>query len=457
MKKSLIILLMLLCKFSFATHMLGGFISLQHVSGYTYKVRFVSYTNEGPNIQADRCYVNIHFSDGDSLICDRINGLPGSCAGIATMGQVIANSVKYNVYEGVKTFNNPGDYLAWADDPNRSDGIVNIPGSINAPFYIETFISVVDPNLYCPISSIEFGQLPVLSNPVNTPFEFNLPIVKTQNDSISYQLETCRQYNNVPVIGYTYPTGISFNTDYGKFIMSAIAAQGKYGIAARVNKWRNGVLVSYTLVDFTFMLNGALSNTIQMPINSNLVANSDSVYVGNFSINDTITITNFNTSNYVVSLYSEINDSLITQINSGNTTQFSIANLSSLERKQPYKLTLRAIDNPMTNNIGKDFIFLFTIGNNNLINCTLPQDLGSSAININDIQLYPNPVNNQLYFANVPANSTIQVYNLQGQVTIDKQLKTSELNMNELKQGLYFYKLFDQHGVNIKSGKIVKD
>jgi hypothetical protein len=159
----------------------------------------------------------------------------------------------------------------------------------------------------------------------------------------------------------------------------------------------------------------------------------------------------------VVSLYSEINDSLITQINSGNTTQFSIANLSSLERKQPYKLTLRAIDNPMTNNIGKDFIFLFTIGNNNLINCTLPQDLGSSAININDIQLYPNPVNNQLYFANVPANSTIQVYNLQGQVTIDKQLKTSELNMNELKQGLYFYKLFDQHGVNIKSGKIVKD
>lgn len=451
MKVKIALVLILYNLTCYATHMLGGYISLQHITDYTYKVKFVSYTNEGANIQADRCYVNIHFSDGDSIICDRINGLPGNCTGVSTMGQVIANSVKYNVYEGIKTFNNPGDYLVWTYDPNRSDGIVNIPGSINAPFYIETFIRVVDPNLYCPISSIDFGQLPVLSNPINTIFEFNLPIVKNQNDSISYQLDTCRQYNNVPIIGYTYPTGISFNNDYGKFIMSTIAAQGKYGIATRVNKWRNGVLVSYTLVDFTFMLNGALSNTIQMPINSNLIANSDSVYIGNFSINDTIIITYFNPSNYVVSLYSEVNDSLITQNTSGTTTQLSLTNLSSLERRQPYKLTLRAIDNPITNNMGKDYIFLFTIGNNNLFNCILPQDLGAVENMKSSIQFFPNPANDYVSI-NGAKNQYLNIIDIYGKTIYKGQLKsdTEVIDIQDLSNGVYII------NIGYESSKFVK-
>ena len=456
MKCKLLFISLLLCQVTFASHMLGGYISLQHVSGYTYKVKFVSYTNEGVSIQADRCYVNIHFSDGDSLFCERINGLPGNCTGIATMGQVIANSIKYNIYEGIKTFNNPGDYLAWTVDPNRSDGILNIPGSINAPFYIETFIRVVDPNLYCPISSIDFGHLPVLSNPVNTPFEFNLPIVKTQNDSITYQLDTCRQYNHVPIIGYNYPMGISFNTDYGKFIMSTIAAQGKYGIATKVNKWRNGVLISYSLVDFTFMLNGALTNIIQLPISSNLTANSDSVYVGNFSINDTITIAYNNSSNYVVSAYSEINDSLITQNTSGTTTLLSINNLSNLERKQPYKLTLRAIENPMSNNIGKDFIFLFTVGNNNLTNCTLPQDLGSNEIKNHSNTVFPNPVFNKINFTNVPNNAKIQIFNLQGQMLMEGNPNETTIDVTSLSKGIYFFQILEFNGKAINKGKFVK-
>ncbi|HRG58658.1 MAG TPA: T9SS type A sorting domain-containing protein [Bacteroidia bacterium] len=436
MKVKITILLILFNLTCYATHMIGGYIAMQHVSGFTYNVKFVSIANAGPQIQADRCWQTIYFSDGDSIIVPRVNGPSGSCDSM--MGEIIATNLKYNVYQGTKTFNNPGDYLVWTHDPNRSDGIVNIPGSINAPFYIETFIRVVDPNLYCPISSIDFGQLPVLSNPVNSIFEFNLPIVKTQNDSISYQLDTCRQYNNVPIIGYTYPMGISFNTDYGKFIMSTTAAQGKYGIATRVNKWRNGVLVSYTLVDFTFMLNGALSNTIQMPINSNLIANSDSVYIGNFSINDTLIITYFNPSNYVVSLYSEINDSLITQNTNGTTTQLSITNLSTLERRQPYKLTLRAIDNPMTNNLGKDLIFLFTIGNNNLINCTLPQDLGASSNGLISLNTFPNPASAYIIVKGAQ-NKSLLINDITGKLLMQKKIVSDleYVNIQNLENGIY--------------------
>lgn len=77
---------MLMSALSFATHNRGGYIAMEHVSGYTYKIKFVSITNVGPQIQADRCTITVNFSDGDSVILNRVNGPTGSCSGTQQWG-----------------------------------------------------------------------------------------------------------------------------------------------------------------------------------------------------------------------------------------------------------------------------------------------------------------------------------------------------------------------------------
>lgn len=457
MKKVIAILFILICKYSFATHMIGGYIALQHVSGYTYNVKYVSITNVGPQIQADRCIITVYFSDGDSIILNRVNGPTGSCSGSATMGVVIANGLKYNVYEGFKTFATQGNFKAWVTDENRNDGIINIPGSVNVPFYCETFLRVFDPVIYCPVSTVDFGFFPAYNATINSPFNSDLPIVMTDGDSITFSMDTCKTSFGSNIVGYLIPQGVSVNPINGKFAITPQVIQGQFGFALRTSKWRNGVLVSYTHLDFGVKISTSFINNVQLPINSNLSINNDSIYIGNFAITDTIKINYDNTSQFQVNLYSEIDSNLIEQNTFGNITSLNITNLTSLERKQPYKLTLRAWKNLVTTNASKDYIFYFNIGNNNPTNCALPQDLGGNEISKNEVIVFPNPVQNSLNFTKLPSNCSIQVYNLQGQMALDAQLKIAEVNLNELSKGLYFYKLTDISGHTIQSGKIIKD
>lgn len=217
---------------------------MEHVTGFTYKVKFVSITNVGPQIQADRCFITVNFSDGDSVILNRVNGPTGSCSGTATMGVVTANGIKYNVYEGSKTFATPGNFKAWASDPNRNDGIINIPSSVNVPFYCETFLRVFDPTLYCPVSTVDFGNFPLFNAAINNSFKTDLPLVNTQGDSITYRIDSCKTSFGNNIVGYSIPQGVSVNPSNGKFTVTAQQLQGQLNFALRVNNWRNGILVS---------------------------------------------------------------------------------------------------------------------------------------------------------------------------------------------------------------------
>ena len=54
--------------------------------------------------------------------------------------------ITYNLYKGTHTFPAPGSYLISVEDPNRNNGVNNIPNSVNVPMYIETEI-VINPFL----------------------------------------------------------------------------------------------------------------------------------------------------------------------------------------------------------------------------------------------------------------------------------------------------------------------
>ena len=74
-----------------------------------------------------------------------------------TLKQAITSSIDINVYVTQHTFSAAGTFFVSFEDPNRNAGIVNIPNSVEIPFYIETMI-VINPFVGC-------NSCPVLMNP----------------------------------------------------------------------------------------------------------------------------------------------------------------------------------------------------------------------------------------------------------------------------------------------------
>jgi hypothetical protein len=135
---------LIVCSNLFATHNRAGEITYTQIgaSPFTLEFTLTTYTNIGNQIQADRCQMTFYFGDGDSCVANRVNGPSGTCQSPAMMGEVILNApggqggVKKNVYKCIHTYAGGGIFTVSATDPNRNDGIINIPGSVNVPFYI---------------------------------------------------------------------------------------------------------------------------------------------------------------------------------------------------------------------------------------------------------------------------------------------------------------------------------
>src|SRR4051812_41880458 len=130
------------------TKVIGGVT----VQVYTYSITIIKYTDDGPGI-ADRCVDTIYFGDGDRGIAPRIKeGMTGCGCGsfngqAVGCGTLIINEssgsgngykVKMNVYTIIHTYPGAGSYLIRTLDPNRNQGVHNIPNSVNLPFYIES-------------------------------------------------------------------------------------------------------------------------------------------------------------------------------------------------------------------------------------------------------------------------------------------------------------------------------
>lgn len=76
--------------------------------------------------------------------------------------------------------------------------------------------------------------------------------------------------------------------------------------------------------------------------------------------------------------------------------------------------------------------------------------------NDNGVSVYPNPATYQIMFnLNSKKTVTINIYNVSGQLVINNNISdVFVLQQNDLPNGLYFYKIIDNHQ-NIKTGKFI--
>ncbi len=231
---------------AYATHNRAGEITYKHISGLTYEFTILTYTYSlSP---ADRPSLNINWGDGSSSVVNRYQKT------------LLPNYVNLNLYKGIHTFSGQGTFVISMEDPNRNGGVINIPNSINVPFYIETTLTInpfIGPN-----------SSPVLLNPpidngcVGFPFYHNPGAYDSDGDSLAYELVACRGANGNFIQGYTFPSAsVSFGIDPITGTLSWInpQMQGEYNVAILIKEYRRGIEIGNLTRDMQITI-GACNN-----------------------------------------------------------------------------------------------------------------------------------------------------------------------------------------------------
>lgn len=219
-----------------ATHQRAGEISYVYISGLTYEFTIVTYTyTPSP---ADRPEIEVYWGDGTSTIIPRHSKTN------------LDNNISRNVYIVQHTFSAAGTFHVTFEDPNRNAGIVNIPSSVEIPFFIETIL-IINP-------FIGGNSSPQLLNPpldnacTHVPFYHNPGAYDPDGDSLSYSLIPCRGYEGEEIPGYTMPAAsnyIAIDPLTGDLTWDSPLMAGEYNIAILIEEWRNGVLIGSMVRD----------------------------------------------------------------------------------------------------------------------------------------------------------------------------------------------------------------
>jgi hypothetical protein len=225
-----------------ATHQRAGEITYKALGELIYEFTIVTYTyTPSP---ADRPELQLFWGDGTSTIVPRSQKIN------------YPNNISRNVYAGaVHVFPGQGSYTVYLEDPNRNYGVLNIPNSVNVPFFIQTEI-VINPFLG-PNNSVELLAPPIDNGCVNTLYLHNPGAYDADGDSISYKLTDCRGSFGLPIPGYVTPNNVdttvqsSFEIDpiSGTILWDKPILQGEYNIAFLIEEWRNGVRIGYVTRD----------------------------------------------------------------------------------------------------------------------------------------------------------------------------------------------------------------
>ena len=372
MKKFLLILFSFLSLSAVASHERAGEITYTCLGGLTYSITITTYT-KGQSCGADRCSLTISFGDGDSAEVYRQNGTPcpltGNCEPPCShCGQYIglqSDDVKMNKYVIVHTYPGGGQYIISMTDPNRNQGIINIPGSQQAgtAFSIQDTL-VINPLLGCN-NSVTLQNPPIDKACAGKLFVHNPGAVDIDGDSLSYKLGVCFEDAGVPISGYFIPVGgVSVNPFTGDFIWNTPpVATGnsddhcnEYNFAMDIEEWKkfnglNGLeyfLVGTVRRDMQVTVCNCLNNP---PVISTV---DDTCILANTNLTFTVTATDPAPSGNVESFIatggpfntnpSATFTSDVPPQQSTATGIFSWTPTCNQVRQQPYMVTFKAVD-----------------------------------------------------------------------------------------------------------------
>ncbi len=220
----------------YATHNRAGEITYEQIGLYKYRITLITYTyTKAP---ADRPELDIYFGDGTSETVPRIEEL------------YLPDDYKRNKYVVIHTYSGPGTYVISMEDPNRNEGVRNIPNSVNVRFAVKTILQI-NPTL-------GENNTPIMLNPPIDKAAKGLVFIHNPNaydpdgDSLSYKLAVCLGDGAQPIENYRLPeasNSIRVDSITGDLIWDTPVYLGIYNVAMEIEEWRNGIKIGSIIRD----------------------------------------------------------------------------------------------------------------------------------------------------------------------------------------------------------------
>src|SRR5512133_2055134 len=255
-KRRLVLLTIALSVFATlnATHNRAGEITFVQKSALTYEITITTFTYTLSF--ADRPTLDVEWGDNTVSTAQRVQMV------------TLPNYYRKNVYIIEHTYPGPGVYKIVMQDPNRNQGVKNIPNSVNVVFSISTTL-IVNP-------AMGRNSTPVLLNPPYDKaayghiFIHNPSAYDPDGDSLSYKLTVCTREDGKPIENYTLPPAthsIRVDSISGDLIWDAPADTGKINVAMEIQEWRNGKKIGVVVRDMQIEV---YNTNNKPPVNSGL-------------------------------------------------------------------------------------------------------------------------------------------------------------------------------------------
>lgn len=454
MKKVLVIVFCFFCLASSATHLRCGHIALSHISGLTYEVKIIVYTNLGSPVKFSDG--TLSFGDGTSLQTP------------TTENTSFAPGIGLVTFTTTHTFPGAGDYKLTYVERNLTAGILNIANSVNTPFYLEASASL-DPAV--PYFSPDFLAPPIFRQAVGKPFSLSHMAVDKNDYQLRYQLVSPLYPT---LTSYSFPENLKVNYYNGlvtwdtKF-MGRVDIIGEFLFAIRTLQLdKNGKKVGDVIRSFQVVVDDFATGEISVSNPTTDV--NGKVFVPQGKSKAIKVIAEANSKAMAWQVFHDINIapnvSFLQYDSSADSKFYKVASVRltaspSTLRDNPYIVTLRA--ESTVNNIKtyRDVSFLFftkdidlppvvdKIDNPTVVTATEPD---------NELSVYPNPFHSVI---NIKASETRNLSSYEIVDSMGRQLfqnnfySSDAVDTSNLPPGLYILK-FKKNGTSLQL-KILKE
>ena len=347
MKKLLLTLILGLglTNYASASHMMGGQITVEHVSGMDYRVVYTAYRDmTGVPISTIASFSFVDSISGNSF---------NVSIQYDTAVTVLVPGVEEYVYEAIVTFPNTGSWYVSYEECCRNAAILNMtmPGGESHHFYS---IVLIDSANSTPV----FLNPPIVLAQENVPFYYNPLPFDIDGDSIAWSLDVPLSSNGVPVAGYVLPSSdslVPFNMDpiTGEitFLPNML---GNFQVSVRVKEYRSGVQIGEITRDMQLIVVQSLNTPAVLMISSNSAPFNGKSYTISPNAAFSINVTIFDQDNQGLTLAGRgeafglaLNPAMLSVVNgaSNATATVSWTPNSSQARIAPYVIGLRVSEN----------------------------------------------------------------------------------------------------------------
>ena len=216
-----------------ATHNRAGEITYTHVQGLTYEVVITTYTKA--SALADRPWLFLTWGDE---VGDQLDSLSRELPIVMMPGDI-----QKNVYRGTHTYGGPGIYPLTVEDPNRNEGVLNMTGSVDTPFAIQSLL-IIDPQAGNN-NSVQLLNPATENACLNQTWIHNPAAYDPDGDVLTYSLVPSRGFGGEFIPTYIYPDEVSAAPDVfsidentGDVTWNTPQIAGEYNVAIRIEEWR---------------------------------------------------------------------------------------------------------------------------------------------------------------------------------------------------------------------------